>query len=78
MSQWPSSKARRILARIAKQAGLTTKDLWCVRDQVTEMAEIEEACDEEVEQRLAAYDRGDVEAVDGEEVLARARALAQR
>jgi len=33
--------------------------------------------DEEVEQRLAAYDRGEIEAVDGEEVLARARRLAQ-
>jgi putative addiction module component (TIGR02574 family) len=42
------------------------------------LAEIEAAWDEEVEQRLAAHDRGEVHAVDGEEVLARARALARR
>ena len=39
--------------------------------------EVEAAWDEEAERRLAAYDRGEVQAVDGEEVLARARALAR-
>jgi len=42
------------------------------------LAQIEAAWDEEVERRLAAYDRGEVQAIDGEEVLARARALARR
>lgn len=42
------------------------------------LGEVEEAWDEEVEHRLAAYDRGDVQAIDGEDVLAKARALAQR
>jgi putative addiction module component (TIGR02574 family) len=42
------------------------------------LSEIEAAWDEEVEHRLAAYDRGDVQAIDGEEVLAKARALARR
>ena len=39
------------------------------------LGEVEAAWDEEAERRLAAYDRGEVQAVDGEEVLARARAL---
>jgi putative addiction module component (TIGR02574 family) len=37
---------------------------------------VEAAWDAEVERRLAAYERGEIQAVDGEEVLARARALA--
>jgi putative addiction module component (TIGR02574 family) len=41
------------------------------------LAEVEAAWDEEVEQRLAAYDRGEVVALDGEEVLARARRAAR-
>lgn len=36
------------------------------------------AWDEEAERRLAAYDRGEVQAIDGEEVLAKARAHARR
>jgi putative addiction module component (TIGR02574 family) len=42
------------------------------------LSEIEAAWDEEVEKRLAAYHRGDVQSVEGEEVLAKARALARR
>ena len=42
------------------------------------LAQIEAAWDEEVERRLAAYHRGEVQAIDGEEVLAKARALARR
>lgn len=41
------------------------------------LADVEAAWDEEVEQRLAAYDRGEVQAVDGEQVLAKARQLAR-
>ncbi len=40
------------------------------------VAEVEAAWDQEVESRLAAYDRGEMQAVDGEEVLAKARRLA--
>ena len=40
------------------------------------VAEVEAAWDQEVESRLAAYDRGEIQAVDGEEVLAKARRLA--
>jgi putative addiction module component (TIGR02574 family) len=36
------------------------------------------AWDEEVGRRLAAFDRGEVNAIDGEEVLAKARALSGR
>ena len=42
------------------------------------LAEVEAAWDVEVERRLAAYDRGEVRAIDGGVVLAKARALAQR
>ena len=40
------------------------------------VAEVEAAWDQEVEHRLAAYDRGEMQAIDGEEVLAKARRLA--
>jgi Putative addiction module component len=39
---------------------------------------VEAAWDEEAESRLLAYSRGELQAIDGEEVLARAQALAQR
>ena len=41
------------------------------------LAEVEAAWDVEVERRLAAYARGEISAIDGEVVLAKARALAQ-
>jgi putative addiction module component (TIGR02574 family) len=41
------------------------------------LAEVQATWDEEAERRLAAYDRGEIQAMDGEEVLARARALAR-
>ena len=40
------------------------------------IAEVEAAWDKEVEHRLAAYDRGEMQAIDGEEVLAKAHRLA--
>jgi putative addiction module component (TIGR02574 family) len=42
------------------------------------LSEIESAWDEQAESRLAAYDRGDVQAIDGEEVLAKAKVLSRR
>ena len=42
------------------------------------LSDIEAAWDEEAERRLAAYDRGEAQALDGEEVLAKAKALARR
>jgi putative addiction module component (TIGR02574 family) len=42
------------------------------------VAEVEAAWDQEVESRLASYDRGEMEAIDGEEVLAKARRLAEQ
>jgi putative addiction module component (TIGR02574 family) len=41
------------------------------------LADVEAAWDAEVERRLAAYDRGELAALDGEEVLAQARRLAR-
>ena len=40
------------------------------------LGEVGAAWDAEAERRLAAYERGEIQAMDGEEVLARARALA--
>jgi putative addiction module component (TIGR02574 family) len=42
------------------------------------LGEVEAAWDDEVERRLVAYDRGEIQAIDGEEVLAKARALSRR
>lgn len=42
------------------------------------LAEVEDAWDKEVEHRLSAYDRGEMLALDGEEVLAKARRLAEQ
>jgi hypothetical protein len=42
------------------------------------LAEVEAAWDVEVERRLAAYDCGQVRAIDGEVVLAQASLIAQR
>ena len=40
--------------------------------------EVEAAWDDEVERRLAAYDRGELQSLNGEEVLAKARRLVGR
>ena len=40
-------------------------------------SDVEAAWDEEIRQRLAAYDRGEVEAIDAETVFARAAAIAR-
>ena len=53
-------------------------DLLLVSLHEDPLAQIESAWDEESERRLEAYDRGEVQAIDGEEVLAKARALARR
>ena len=53
-------------------------DLLLVSLHEDPLAQIETAWDEEAERRLEAYDRGEVRAIDGEEVLAKARALAHR
>lgn len=41
------------------------------------LAEIEAAWNAEIEKRLAAYDRGEIVALDAEEVFARARRVAR-
>ena len=42
------------------------------------LLEVETAWDEEVERRLATYDRGGLQSLDGEEVLAKARRLVKQ
>ena len=42
----------------------------------TPLADVEAAWDEEAERRLAAYDHGEIQAIDGEVVLANAHAHA--
>ena len=41
------------------------------------IAEVEAAWEVEIERRLAEYDRGDVQAIDAEEVFAKARSIAR-
>ena len=53
-------------------------DLLLVSLHEDPLGQIELAWDEEAERRLAAYDGGQVQAIDGEEVLAKAHALARR
>lgn len=53
-------------------------DMLLVSLHEAPVAEVEAAWDQEVERRLAAYDRGEVQAIDGEDVLAKARRLAER
>ena len=53
-------------------------DMLLVSLHEVPVAEVEAAWDQEVERRLATYDRGEVQAIDGEEVLAKARRLAEQ
>ncbi len=53
-------------------------DMLLVSLHEAPVAEVEAAWDQEVERRLAAYDRGDIQAIDGEAVLAKARRLAEQ
>lgn len=53
-------------------------DMLLVSLHEAPVAEVEASWDKEVERRLDAYDRGELQALDGEEVLAKARRLAQR
>jgi putative addiction module component (TIGR02574 family) len=41
------------------------------------VAEVEAAWEKEIDRRLAEYDRGDVKAIDAEEVFAKARRIAR-
>ena len=73
------------LAELAEQSkALSPDDRSRLVDMLLEslnqapLAEVETAWDEEAERRLAAYDRGEIPAIDGELVLAKARALARR
>lgn len=52
-------------------------DLLLVSLHEGPLAEVEAAWDDEVERRLEAYDRGEVQAIDGEEVLTEARRVAR-
>lgn len=53
-------------------------DMLLVSLHEAPVGEVEAAWDDEAEYRLAAHDRGDLQAIDGEEVLAKARRLAER
>ena len=53
-------------------------DMLLVSLHEAPIAEVEAAWDQEVEGRLAAYDRGEMQGLDGAEVLAKARRLAEQ
>jgi putative addiction module component (TIGR02574 family) len=52
-------------------------DLLLVSLHEGPLAEVEAAWDQEVERRLSAHDRGEIQSIEGEEVLAEARRLAR-
>ena len=53
-------------------------DMLLVSLHEAPVAEVEAVWDQEAERRLAAYDRGEMQAIDGEEVLAGAHRLAEQ
>jgi len=53
-------------------------DMLLVSLHEAPVAEVDTAWDAEVERRLAAFDRGESQSIDGAEVLAKARRLAER
>lgn len=53
-------------------------DMLLVSLHEAPVAEVEASWDQEAERRLDAYDRGELQALDGEDVLRKARSLAQR
>lgn len=53
-------------------------DMLLVSLHEAPVAGVEAVWDREAERRLAAYDRGEMQAIDGEEVLAGARRLAEQ
>ena len=53
-------------------------DMLLVSLHEAPVAEVEAAWDQEAERRLAAYDRGEMHAIDGEVVLAGAHRLAEQ
>jgi len=68
---------------VKRGRALAPKDRERLVDQLLESlnepaaAELNAAWETEIERRLAEYDRGDVQAVDAEEVFAKARRIAQ-
>ncbi|MBI2754745.1 MAG: addiction module protein [Betaproteobacteria bacterium] len=66
-------RARTLTAE--ERAELAELLLESLRD--TPLAEIESAWDREIEERVAAYDRGDVKMYSAEDVFAEARRLAR-
>ena len=64
-------------AALAPEARSRLIDLLLASLHEAPLADVEAAWDVEVEQRLEAYDRGEVQAIDGEAVLAEARRIAR-
>jgi putative addiction module component (TIGR02574 family) len=68
---------------VARGRALTPQDRERLVDQLLESlnepaaAQLDAAWEAEIQRRLAEYDRGEVVAIDAEEVFAKARRLAQ-
>ena len=68
---------------VKRGRALPTADRERLVDQLLESlnepaaAELDKAWEDEIERRLAEYDRGNVQAIDAEEVFAKARRLAK-
>jgi uncharacterized protein (DUF433 family) len=63
---------------VSRSRAVAVQEMLLVFIRKQPAVEVEAAWDAEIERRLVEFDRGEIEAIDGEEVLAKAQALACR
>jgi uncharacterized protein (DUF433 family) len=63
---------------VSRSRAVAVQEMLLVFIQKQPAVEVEAAWDAEIERRLLAFERGEMQAIDGEEVLAKAQALAGR
>jgi uncharacterized protein (DUF433 family) len=63
---------------VSRSRAVAVQEMLLVFIRKQPAVEVEAAWDAEIERRLVEFDRGEIQAIDGEEVLAKAQALACR
>jgi uncharacterized protein (DUF433 family) len=63
---------------VSRSRAVAVQEMLLIFIRKQPAVEVEAAWDAEIERRLVEFDRGEIQAVDGEEVLAKAQALACR
>lgn len=63
---------------VSRSRAVAVQEMLLVFIQEQPAVEVEAAWDAEIERRLVSFDRGEIQAIDGEEVRAKAQALARR